>query len=107
MSLSFSGDGARYAIVTASRVYRGPRNEVEAINEIMTSGVRPAGQPLEEASEGSPTTVRVHDTRTGQTIFAFPARTAWASVTVSRDGNTVFVCNDDGTVEAWRLPQNR
>ncbi len=107
LSISFSGNGERYAIVTADRVYRGPRNEVEEIDEIMTSGVRPAGKPLEQAAEGSPTTVRIHNAQTGQTLFAFPARTPWASVTLSPDGNTVFVCNDDGTIEAWPLPRTK
>ena len=104
LSISFSGNGERYAIVTADRVYRGPRNEVEEIDEIMTSGVRPAGKPLDQASERSPTTVRIHETQTGQTLFAFPARTPWASATLSRDGNTVYLCNDDGTIEVWHLP---
>jgi WD40 repeat protein len=106
LSISFSDDGGRYAIVTANRVYRGPRNEVESMNEIMTSAMRPAGRELEEAAQQSPTTVRVHDTQTGQTLFAFPARTPWANATLSRDGHTVFVCNDDGTIEAWQLPQD-
>jgi WD40 repeat protein len=47
--------------------------------------------------------VRIHDTKTGRTLGAFPASTRWVSVKFAPDGKQRAVTNDDGTFELWNL----
>ena len=84
LGLSFSGDGSRYAVVTGARVYVTRR--------------------LGRLDPGTRSIVRVHDTLSGRTLFAFPASTRWASVKLSPDGRRLAVINDDGTIELHHLP---
>ena len=81
LSHSFSGDGRRYALVT--------RSDADAYQ-------------LRDSK--TPSIVRIHDTLTGKTLFAFPASTLGASVKLSGDGNRVAIVNDNGTFEVWTLP---
>jgi WD40 repeat protein len=74
LSHSFSGDGRRYALVTRS--------------------YDPKTQCI----------VRIHDTLSGKTLFAFPGSTCWAKVKLSADGNRVAIVNGDGRIEVWALP---
>jgi WD40 repeat protein len=52
---------------------------------------------------GTQSVVRIHETRTGRTLGAFPASTRWVSVRFSPDGKQLAVANDDGTLELWDL----
>jgi WD40 repeat protein len=81
LSHSFSGDGRRYALVT--------RSDADAY-QLRDPKIQ--------------TIVRIHETLTGKTLFAFPASTRWASVKLSGDGNRMAIVNDDGTTEVWTLP---
>lgn len=83
--LTFSSDGRRFAFVDHGR---NPRRWI----------ARPDGR----AWEG---TVRIHDTATGWTLWALPARTADADIEFSPEGRRLLVDNHDGTLELWHLPE--
>ncbi len=83
-SYSFSGDGRRIALATGEGIY------VDS-NLVFHD---PKTQSI----------VRIHDSLSGETLFAFPSSTRFISVKLSPDGKRVAVVNDDGTIEIWPLP---
>jgi WD40 repeat protein len=84
LSHSFSEDGGRYALVTGGRIF--------------------ISEQFRQYDPETQSIVRVHNTVTGKTLFAFPASTRWVHVKLSPDGNRLAVVNDDGTIEVWKLP---
>jgi DNA-binding beta-propeller fold protein YncE len=84
LSVEFAPDGSRYAAITGARIF---------VRDI-----------LEHYDPGTQSIVRVHETRTGKTLFAFPSTTRWARVGFTSDGEGLVVTNDDDTLEIWRLP---
>jgi WD40 repeat protein len=87
LRLAFTRDGSRFAVVTGGRIHvdLGP------------------GLQLKEWDPETQTVVRIHDTRTGRTLGAFPASMRWASVKFAPDGRRLAVINNDGTFELWDL----
>lgn len=81
LSLSFLGDGRRYALVSGGRIY------IEDLFKPKTQSI-----------------IRIHDTLSGKTLLAFPASSRWARVKFSPDGKRLAVVNDDDTIEVWTLP---
>ncbi len=84
LSLSFSQDGSRYALISGGRLF---------IEDVF-KWYDPKTQSV----------VRIHDTLSGKTLHAFAASTRWARVKFSPDGRRLAVINDDGTIEVWPLP---
>ena len=84
LSLSFSGDGSRYALVSGGRIF---------IEDVL-KWYDPKTQSI----------VRIHDTPSGKTLLAFAASTRWAHLKFSPDGRRLAVVNNDGTIEVWTLP---
>jgi WD40 repeat protein len=83
LSLDFTGDGTRFAVVTGGRIY--------------------VDRNLRQWDSQTQSVVRIHDTEKGRTLGAFPASTRWVSVKFSPDGEQLAVNNDDGTFELWDL----
>jgi WD40 repeat protein len=83
LSMAFTRDGARFAVVTGGRIY--------------------IDRDLRKWDPQTQSVVRIHDTKTGRTLGAFPASTRWVSVKFSPDGKQLAVTNDDGTLELWPL----
>jgi WD40 repeat protein len=87
LSLDFTRDGSRFAVVTGGRIYvdLGP------------------GQELRRWDAQTQSVVRIHDTETGRTLGAFRPSTHQASVRFAPDGKQLVVINGDGTFELWDL----
>jgi WD40 repeat protein len=83
LSLDFTADGSRFAVVTGERIY--------------------IDRNLRQWDPQTRSVVRIHDVATGRTLGAFPASTRWVSVKFAPDGKQLAVINDDGTVELWYL----
>jgi WD40 repeat protein len=92
LNVAFTRKGSRFAVVVGGRIH---------IDFSVREGLR-------QWDPGTKTVVRIHDTKTGRTLGAFPASTRWVSVKFSPDGKQLAVINDDGTFELWDLsPLNR
>jgi WD40 repeat protein len=83
LSLDFTSDGTRLAVVTGGLIY--------------------VDRNLRQWDPQTQSVVRIHDVETGRTLGAFPASTRWISVKFSPDGKQLAVTNDDGTIELWDL----
>jgi WD40 repeat protein len=83
LSLSFSTDGTRYAIVSGGRIFI----------EDLLKWYDPKTQSV----------VRIHDTLTGKTLLARGTSTRWARVKFSPEGKRLAVIYDDDTIEIWPL----
>ena len=87
MSIDFTSDGSRFAIVTGGRIY--------------------VDRHLRHWDPQTQSVVRIHETKTGRTLGAFPASTRWVSVKFSPSGKQLAVINDDDTFELWDLSSLR
>jgi WD40 repeat protein len=85
--MTFSRDGKRYALLTA---------EYESRPTVLGPGVRRREQVAQR--------LRVHDTRSGETLFALPTPTPVRLLTLSPDGSQIATVNDRQQVEVWALP---
>jgi hypothetical protein len=84
LGLQFSPDGTRYAIVTGGRM------SVSDELKIHDPQIR--------------SIIRVHDTVTGRTLFAFYSSTRWTrAMTFSPDGKRLVLLREDGVIEARQL----
>lgn len=84
--IGFSSDGRRYAVSD-------------------WTAMSPSGGAASSEPKSRPL-VRVHDTLTGSTLFAFAASSL--SVRAGRfapDGKRLVIANGDGTLEIWELPE--
>jgi hypothetical protein len=85
LQISFSPDGRRFAVVTGGRIF--------------------IDDELRKWDPETKSIVRVHDTATMRTLYAFPASTRWVSELVfSPDGTHLALANGDGSLEVWGLP---
>lgn len=83
----FSGDGSRYAIVTADRVER----------PTVLSGVT--------QSELVYHRLRIHETQTGQTLLAVGVSAPGiACAALTRDGRSVAFVGRDNSIQVWPVP---
>jgi WD domain, G-beta repeat len=79
--LSFSGDGTRYAV--AATLARHP------------------AEVRELCPEGTVTLIRVHDTTTGEPLYAFPSRSHRPKLAFDHDGRRLVMVEDDGGMVCW------
>jgi WD40 repeat protein len=82
--VSFSGDGRRYAV--------------------LASQFLPAEDIARQRDSKFQSIIRIHETLSGKTLFAFPALPGGAGVQLSPDGKRLLVINFNGALELWNLP---
>jgi WD40 repeat protein len=82
--VSFSGDERRYALVTGKFL--------TAENSVRTRDSKFQG------------IIRIQDTMSGKTLYAFPASTSGVEVRLLPDGKRLLAINGDGKLELWNLP---
>ncbi len=83
LSHSFCADGSRYANITGARIF--------------------ISNDFQQHDPQTTSIVRIHDTRSGQLLSAFPSTTRWSHIELSPDGQRVASANDDGTIEVWPI----
>ncbi|MBI5368575.1 MAG: WD40 repeat domain-containing protein [Planctomycetes bacterium] len=84
LSLAFTADGERYAAATGERKF--------------------IDNNLQPHDSKRATVLRIIETRTGRLLTALRASSRWVKVYFTPDGRQLVVCNDDGTLERWDLP---
>ncbi len=82
--LAFSGDGKRY--VGAAKL----KNHPEEVRKVCPAEAR--------------TLIRVHDTKTGRTLYAFPTPSYRPKVALDADGRRLVIVEDDGKLVVVTLP---
>lgn len=83
---TFSSDGERYALVTGGRLF--------------------IGEGFKLFDPKTQSIVRIHNTDTGKTLFAFPSSTRWIrAIKFSPDGKSVLLIRNDNVIESRELPQ--
>lgn len=86
LEVAFDATGDRYAVVTGGRIFI--NNNFQELDPKTTS------------------IIRVHDTRTGRTLLAWPASTRWIrAMAFSPSGDRLAIVNEDATIETWPLPR--
>ena len=84
LCVSFNAQGDYYAVAA------GARREVRSDFTIYEPAVQ--------------TEIRVQETLTGKTVFAFPAHSRWVKdIRFSPDAKKLAVVTDDGFIEIWKL----
>jgi WD40 repeat protein len=87
LGLTFNADGSRYAVITGGAIH--------------------VDRNLNRLDSGAQSLIRVHETKTGKTLWAFSPSTRWVGVQFSPDGRKLAVENDDDTIELWTLPESK
>jgi hypothetical protein len=87
LNIAFNRDGTRYALVTGGRLF--------------------VDDDLKVYDSKPQSIVRVHETITGKTMFAFPSPTRWIrAISFSNNGKSLALVRDDGLIEIWPLPED-
>ena len=88
LELCFSKDGKQFAVVTGGRQY--------------------LSQDMELFDPGTESTVRVHDTLSGKTIYAFPSPTRWIrSMTFTPNGKGLLLLREDNVLDLRKFPEGK
>jgi WD40 repeat protein len=120
LAAAFSPDGSLYAVVECAGIplnltrselegdliaeafgWRGDRDVARGYTAKMDDLDLPSYNPAVQSL------VRLHDTLTGRTVFAFPAESRCVEVRFAPDGKSLALTNDEGTVSIWQLPDRR
>ncbi len=88
LSIAFSPDGSCYAVATGNRI--------------------PVDDDLRFHDFRTQTLIRVHDSLSGNTLFAVPAPSRWVRQLVfSPDARRLAAVTDDGCVTVWELQSDK